>query len=336
MTTKLNMVVMILIANLISSNIALAEITFKEEEIFRISWGDKPNQLKIGLPFYEDINNTPSDSSDDFIELGGGPSYSFVDRTENVYFASYRFNQFKAFRPDGELVFDISKNTPKFNKDIFESAITKFFVDTSFNIYIKAFPEKTYIPVVDTLGNLRDRLIPDDVVPGSKVTDINLNSNDVMTFRFKATGEPQVYTFKDSVFTSGGSSGWLASDHNYYYIKHINGDILEFRKYGNPDNRGIADWREIDNKEYNGNIKFTDFLGIDKNLNLYLFIREMSDLEKIQIYSNDYKLIDEIILPTVKNKYLLKLIPFMRIDGNIYEFRCLDDGLHVIRWSRKE
>jgi len=56
----------------------------------------------------------------------------------------------------------------------------------------------------------------------------------------------------------------------------------------------------------------------------------------IQVYDINYLLKDEFILPQVTNKYYLTLQPFLRSDGNVYEFRCLDDGLHVIRWSRKE
>lgn len=57
----------------------------------------------------------------------------------------------------------------------------------------------------------------------------------------------------------------------------------------------------------------------------------------VRIYNTKYDIIDEFWFDPVKeNRYLMRMEnPLFRHNGNIYEFRFLDDGLHVIRWSKQ-
>jgi hypothetical protein len=57
--------------------------------------------------------------------------------------------------------------------------------------------------------------------------------------------------------------------------------------------------------------------------------------EKILIFNDNFALNEQAYLSDLPNKYEWSINPFMRPkDGNIYEFRVLDDGLHVVRWAR--
>jgi len=336
MRVIIRIILLAFITNLSFCGILAAETSFDETELLTILWGDASNQLKIGFPSYEDIKNTPADSSDDFVELGGGPSCSFVDKNENFYFASYRFGQIKAFRKTSDVLFNLSREDSGFSKDIFGNSVSDFLVDSSFNIYIDAFPQRNYVSIIDTMGNLIKTLKPDQITSEYYISSINPGYNDVITFRFKGPDKVQVYTYRDTDFTLGGMGGWLAKDSNYYFIRSLDTNTFKFFKSGNPDSKGVPGWSEKTNIQYQNDIRFTEFLGVDNDMNLYVYIIETTGARKVLVYDINYSLLDEIQLFNDINKYEWSITPFMRTDGNVYEFRCLDDGLHVIRWSRKE
>ena len=97
-----------------------------------------------------------------------------------------------------------------------------------------------------------------------------------------------------------------------------------------------AEWREIENVDLAEELSLHLFLGIDKNMFLYLLFEDNNFNKRIRTYTINYVLVDEIHLPKFASKYFLSIWPFLRSDGTIYEFRDLEDGLHVIRWSRQE
>jgi hypothetical protein len=55
----------ICIIDIICMPFLLFAAEYNPSEMFIISWGDGSSQLKIDLPFHEDVYNTPEDSSDD-------------------------------------------------------------------------------------------------------------------------------------------------------------------------------------------------------------------------------------------------------------------------------
>jgi len=80
-----------------------------------------------------------------------------------------------------------------------------------------------------------------------------------------------------------------------------------------------------------------EIVEIDKNDNFYLWIYYNLELPiDFVILDSTYKEIDRIELVPIAQSKGLWLRPYVLPNGTIYEFRDLEDGLHVIRWSRKE
>ena len=301
-------------------------------ELFAIEWGDGPNQLKLQGPAYEDINDTPDDPTDDIIEVDAyGPTQGFVDLAENVYFDSYDFGQFKAFDSQGNLFLDLSRGTTGYNNEYFESATSGYAVDSQGLIYFTSFPAHAYIAVVDRNGNLVEKLYPCGIDDPVGVDGVFYNYDDVMAF---SCGSRGIRTYFDGSFEIGGGP-WRGVDGIYYVVRRIEPGLLEFKKIGDPDSTGWGAWREIENIEYPGGVASAAFMGVDINLKLYVLISDLQGVNKILVYNNDYSLDTEFELPDYDNQYYFYMGYFLRQDGNIYHFRCLDDGLHVIRWSRE-
>ena len=303
-------------------------------EVVVIGWGDGPNQFKIDEPGYEDVNNTPQDSTDDWIEKAG-PSYGVVDKSENIYMLSYYFMQLKGLDRNGRLIFDYSESTPSYNREFYSGWLRKLYVDSLCQIYILGGAHEDYVAVVDTSGHLIEKLSPRGIDSGIPIANMYPGSNDVLTFYLHGN---ENYVYSGGRFHEGGSLAWLASDGNYYYANFENSSI-RFIKYRDPDVYGTT---SNINENFvtvagDGETHLT-FLGVDDVMNIYIFIKGIEPTErKVQVYDTSYNLLSEIIFPQAPNKYMWYMTPFMRpSDGNIYEFRCLDDGLHVIRWSKQQ
>ena len=53
------------------------------------------------------------------------------------------------------------------------------------------------------------------------------------------------------------------------------------------------------------------------------------------LFKSTDDLVDKVILWTEPMYYDSCPDPFITANGNVYEFRCLEDGLHVIRWTKE-
>jgi len=304
---------------------------FTPAELFIIQWGEAPDELKICPVAYEDVDGTPEDSTDDMLFPCGGPTYGFVDHKENIYFSSYEFGQFKAFDNFGNLFLDLSRGTSAYNEEIFASCAFKFAVDSKGFIYFVSFPELRYVPVVDKAGVIVNKLYPCGESDPVEVDNIYFNYDDVMAF---SCGHRGYRTYLDSHFIPSGSAYW-GRDGNYYTARQMDSSIVEFKKYGNPDSTGWGQWREVINVDMGEEIYMRDFFGVDDNMLLYIIFDDTHNNTKIRSYTTEYILRDELVWPHYENRFEWEMAPFLRSDGNVYEFRCLDDGLHVIRWSKQ-
>lgn len=303
-------------------------------EMTIIYWGENAGQLKIDLPFHEDVYNTPQDSSDDWIEYNG-PKQGFIDRNENIYIASYRYMQLKCFNNTGRLIRDFSEGEPGYNPEVFKTALRRIYVDSLCHIFVVDGSRYDYVAEIDTMGNLLNKISPYGVGSDIIVYDIKSNSHDVLTIGCK---DHTYHTFENGIINSGGDVGWKAIDGNYYYGRLADSSRIIFYKYSNPDLQGIAsDTRESYISLSNPVFINTEFLGVGDDMKLYICLVGPTPAErKVQIYDTSYNLVNEIDFPNSENKYSWYMTPYMRPkDGNIYEFRCLDDGLHVIRWSKQ-
>jgi hypothetical protein len=302
-------------------------------EIDFVKWGTAHDQLMIDKPGYEDVNFTPEDSSDDYIEIAG-PTHGFVDKNENAYFISYQFLQLKAFDRTGRLIFDYSKGQQGYNHEFFGNSLAKIYVDSLCRLFILEGMRQDYIAVVDTAGHLLEKISPKGLGSGVAITNMHPGSDDALIIYLHGD---EHYVYSAGKFHEGGSLAWFAKDGYYYYANYENSSI-RFIKYRDPDIHGTPTSIEESFVASTGGPETNlVFLGVDDSLHLYVFLEGIEPADrKVQIYDTSHNLLWEIAFPQTANKYMWYMTPIMRPkDGNIYEFRCLDDGLHVIRWSRK-
>jgi hypothetical protein len=299
-----------------------------------IPWGDGSDELKIDLPFHEDVNNTPQDSTDDWVEFNG-PKQGFADAYENIYIASRRYMQLKGFDTTGRLIFDYSEGEPGYNPQLFKTGLRKIYVDSLSRIYVVDGMRYDYVAVADTAGHLLDKLSPYGLGSGVVVYEIESNSDDVLTICCK---DRTYHTYEHGIITTGGGSCWRARDGYYYYIRLEDSTHVTFVKYSNPDNYGNSSDLQENRVSLSGPLAYySEFLGVDDDMNLYVFLVGPRKPDgRVLIFDTAFNLTGEISFPREENRYQWYMRPFMRpSDGNIYEFRCLDDGLHVIRWSKQ-
>jgi hypothetical protein len=78
-------------------------------------------------------------------------------------------------------------------------------------------------------------------------------------------------------------------------------------------------------------------LGLDQEFNSLIYVIKPTYQEDrmVMIFNGEYNLTDEILLADSSNRYYWILPPFLRADGILYEFRVLDEGLEIIRWSKE-
>lgn len=306
---------------------------YAPEELCVIEWGDKPHQLKIDMPVWVDLNNTPDDPSDDLIEEdGGGPTQVFVDRYENVYISSNELNYLKAFNSKGRLILNCSEGEPVYEKLFSGYTISKFYVDSLSRIYILSRPTRRYITVMDILGNLLGRINPLGLKSDFGVWRMYRNSKDVLTIY---TGNMEAYTLENNAFTPGGAMSWKALDGYYYNAGREDSTRIRFIRYSNPDIEGRATDLIETFVPYNPYFFSVSILGVDDRMRIYVSMLDSESNSRIQIYSTAYELLDEIVFPPASNKYWRSTGSHLRNDGTIYELRYMDDGLHIFRWSEQ-
>ncbi len=243
--------------------------------------------------------------------------------------------QLKAFNKSGGLIFDYSKGVPGYNREYFHGWLRDVYVDSLLIIYILGGASQDYLAVVDTAGNLIEKLSPYGDSSGVVVASTFFNSNDVITFLMY---DKNYFTYMNGVFDEGGSPGWRAGDGYYYHANLIETNTFRFVKYEAPSITGQASNLQETIKVVDVPAAFDlHFLGVDDGMNLYVFETEQEEGKtRVLVFDTGFQLIDQIVFPDRGNRYLWYMNPFMRpSDGNIYEFRCLDDGLHVVRWSKQ-
>jgi hypothetical protein len=70
--------------------------------------------------------------------------------------------------------------------------------------------------------------------------------------------------------------------------------------------------------------------------NLYVHAAQYGSIsELIYELDLDYNIVDKLIIPNSCKKYDFTIDPFVDRQGRIYEFRVVEDGLHVIRWTKQ-
>ena len=326
----------IAITFLVYSFAGVARAEYTVTEILVIPWGDGPNELRIREAYREFSEDDPSDTVG-FLVPGGGPDQAFVDRDENVYFSSYPANYFKGFDTNGQAIVDYTAGKTQFHDEFFRGMFSGFYVDSLGRIYCNGNElAGAYVAVADRNDNLLDKLNPLGPNSTKSCSIFRWGSDDVLIFTVEDHG---LYTYMNDQFSPGGTLGWRATDGIYYGAKKRDPDTFHLIRAYNPDSTGRPASQDTTLITYEpGNLIYSGLLGVDDNMRFYVKCLDSSSTEKsVRVYDQGLKLLDEFMfLPRQENIYLWDTrYPFFRHDGNVYEFHCRDDGMHVFRWSKK-
>jgi hypothetical protein len=312
---------------------SLSAGSYISTELFSIEWGDDEVQLKV-----TPVEIIPPDSgilaADYEVHAGAGPTGVFVDDDENFIFYSYDFWQLKGFNNVGDLIFNYSYGEAEVNPDIYDGKVDAIYIDSNLKMYVVNFPGRSFIPVVDYEGNILDKLYP--FAPDLSVPVLSLywKSNGDICFYSRESG---YVTYSEGNFSPGGTPGFLAMNGSYYSATETSPTTIRFNRYENPDTRGIAENREITEISFPGESIYTAVL-LNGGDGSHLFVLKREDTiggDEIWELDLDYNLLDRIQLECWLEDSIWDITPFVGHGGAIYEFRCLEDGVHVIRWSKE-
>lgn len=305
---------------------------WKENHLFNINWGTGDMELMISPPLIED-KGTPNDSTDDNVIPGSGPTNAIVDKNGNLIFASYDFKQLKGFDNKGNLIFDYSYGEAQYKPEMYTGNILDIAVDSLSYIYLTSFPGMDHVPVLNYSGEIVDSLYPFKSDSLLDLSAIYINPNGEMVILDMDLG---FISYKNGTFQSGGSGGMIATNGSYYSVTVLDSITLRFNKYEDPDSSGRASTRQYSIINSPGsNLKSAYIIRGGNGDSLYVDVR-MRDYITYELWKFDlfYNLIDRLQLAPINNRYQRRIPPFVANEGTIYEFRCLDDGLHVIKWTK--
>jgi len=308
---------------------AYAEYT--PEELCAIPWGDGVEQLK-----HKPAEVIPPDpdviGSDYETDAGSGPSDAFVDKNENIIFYSFDNGQLKGFNNAGQVIFDFSYGAPDYNSDIFTNQITGVYVDSLLRLYVA--DDGYSVSVVDYGGNVLEKLYPFAPDSTVHVSWIYPKYDGRLCFDSADRG---LVTYSDGEFSPGCSAGFIAANGSYYSIWSYSLHSIKLNKYQNPDSTGLAETREfIDIGFPNETIYETGIMSGGDGSKIYLAVTaDTTGFVEIWELGLDYNLLNKMTYNAYSTEAVWGLTPFIHANGNIYEFRCLEDGLHVFRWNRQ-
>jgi hypothetical protein len=309
----------------------IAEYTPKE--LFTIPWGDGANELKA-LPGHNE--GIVSDTTDYDFEPGHGPSVAFVDKIDNIIIVSHDLYQLKGFDSAGNLIFNLSKGETTLDTNISNHTFSDIYIDTSFQIYLTSSPELSFVPIIKYDGTIIQKIFPFND-SNTTILYFSWSNASVLTFFSPLHG---FSTYFSGQLLPVGSSFFIANNGFYYtaYIDEYNGKFT-FNKCYNPDKWGRFEWAETTaiSIPADSTFYFKTLNGGDGNLlyTLLDYYKDNREINGIYIFDINYNLLDSLFLSISEGFYDFYIDPFVTRDGSIYEFRAKDDGLHVIKWTKK-
>ena len=302
-------------------------------ELCSIEWGAEENQLLLTEKAVNDPG-TPGDSSDDYVEPPRGPHIAQVDGNENIIIGSFETRQLKCFSESGDLIFNFSYDSDGYDPDVFRYAPSVIYVGENQKLYVQSDPANNFIPVVDYGGEIIERKRPFDQDPDATIDFMNSAPDGSLFLYNEKYGW---ITYKNGITVPGGSTGFLATNGSFYTVTKKTANSLEFKKFENPDSTTLAETRELTEIPVDVDTLVAAGLingGDGNSLYVILAINSYFNFEIWQ-YDLNYNVIDKLALTSEEPYEGIGINPFIRSDGNLYEFLAREDGLHVIRWSKE-
>ncbi|UCE67339.1 MAG: hypothetical protein JSU85_04810 [Candidatus Zixiibacteriota bacterium] len=323
---------LIIIALLISHGYCYSSYT--SSELFIVEWGHGNSELKAS-PGYSNVDpGTPEDSTDDYFVTGEGPNGAFVDADCCIIITSSLI-QLKGFRDDGDLIFDISSGSPDYQRVMYKGDVGDIFVDSEKRIYLTTVWPMSYVPVINYEDLTVDSLVPFTEDPDVAANFLNWTYDGRIMF---GTFKWGWVTYDGEEFIPGGTSAVLSSDGLFrlaYYVAH---DKAIFYFFKDPDTSGYSpDADSVIIELGVENLVHVELLNSMEPSHLYLAVYYYTDFSFYEIcqFDLEYNLIDKVVPPAEPEYYSSTPKPFITAEGDIYEFRTREDGLHVIRWSKE-
>lgn len=301
-------------------------------ELFVIGWGDNSDQLKMRpeeITYYD-----PGGVASGYdVDSGAGPTGVFVDNEENFIFYSSHFGQLKAFNALGELVFDYSYGAPGYSQEIHSGGIEGIYVNSNLEMYVVDAYDRKFVSVIDYSGEIINKIYP--FAPDSSIPILSLYPKFNGDICFYGLDQGFV-TFSNGEIKPGGTSGFMVSNGNFYTVWSHTSNSLKFNEYQNPDTSGRAETREFIEVEYpDETIYSAGVLAGGNGDRLYVVvISDSTGGGEIWELELDFNIIDKLEYEVSPEGTVWGLDTFIHSNGNIYRFQCLEDGVHVIRWSK--
>jgi len=265
---------------------------------------------------------------------GEGPHMAVVDDTENIMIISAQTRQFKGFDSQGTLLFDYSKGKPGYNSAFYDESAFSIYVDSLLRIYVQSDFGKTYVPVISYSGELLDKIRPFQQDSTAIIDAMNW-APDGTLFLFNRTYG--WVTYSNGISTAGGTTGFKANNGSYFTVHKKTATSLEFIRYENPDSSGLPETKvltelpvAVDTLVGAGLINGGD----GNSLWVMLAVNDFF-INQIWQFDLDYNVLDSLTLTNEEAYGDLRIPPYIRNDGNIYEFLFREDGLHVIKWTKQ-
>lgn len=314
---------------LISSNI-LAE--YSPSELCTINWdGDE-----YTLFSKKALNNsgTPDFASDDYIQTARGPQIVMVDMNENIIISSDELRQLVGFDNTGNLIFNFSYKASGYKPDITKFVPRNIYVDSLSRLYIQTSPAMDYMPVVNYNYKILEKIQPFPGNPHAQIWSFNWAPDGTLFFRNPLYGW---VTYADGESHFGGSADFRASDGYFYNLFRSGNTTVTIGKSLNPDRYGVpAKNTQTDINIRAGIIVSAKLLAGGDGDFLYILLNlDSNNHYEIWQYDLKYKLVDKLVFPDDPAYEDWRIDPFVRRDGNIYEFRTLEEGMQVVRWTKE-
>jgi hypothetical protein len=269
-----------------------------------------------------------------FEEPAEAPHMAIIDKDENIIIISAQTYQFKGFNSQGQLLFDFSSGIAGYNPELFDESPMAVYVDSLSRLYLQTDFALSYVPVISYAGELLNKIQPFRQDSTALIEAMNW-APDGTIFLFNRTYG--WVTYSNGISTSGGTTGFKANNGSYYTVRKKTATSVEFKRYENPDSTGLAESRTLTEVPIAVDTLVGAGLlnGGDGN-SLYVILA-INDFFQNQIWQFDlnYNVMDSLTLTNEEAYGDLRINPYIRSDGRIYEFLFREDGLHVIRWTKE-
>lgn len=337
---------------LLANNSTLAK--YAATEMLLIPWGDSTSQLPIKFQHASPRRQMEGDND----QRHNYPGHFFVDRNGILYIGNQTLKYIKAFNSKGTELFTIPSNytkpertnshkaiEPKIGEQYNTLYFTAFCVDSRSRIYIQSLIQRgdpgynENVIIADSTGKVKGVINSQKFGVNKIPGEMKMNSLDVLTFgNLNSQG---IMTYRNGILSEGGYDGWLGPD-DYYYTVRIDKagydrerTIVEFTAIGDSTNSKIADDVKQTVRPLKEPVSQCELLGIADDGRMFIKLQKTGGIT-IQVYDKQYTLMDEIEIPHLKSKTRFNPYRnlFAAVNGDIYEFHCLSDGLHIIKWSK--